>query len=175
MVTLILIALLLPLIGGAALPLFRPQDGEGARRLCGGGGAGDLRAGVDDVALRDGARYDLFTLMDELTFSFRLDGMSCVFAGLISLLWPLASLYGFEYMTHEERPNTFFAYYTMTYGVTLANALAGEPVHALCVLRMPDDDHPAACHPQAGRGLHPRRTQVRGLLHRRARRWASSP
>ena len=52
--------------------------------------------------------------------------MSKVFAGLVSFLWPLASLYGFEYMRHENRPNAFFAYYTMSYGVTLAVALAGN-------------------------------------------------
>ncbi len=126
MVTLILIALLLPLVGGAALPLFRFRTVK-ARGIYVEAVVLTTSALVwGMIALRDGARYDLFTLMDALTLSFRLDGMSCVFAGLISLLWPLASLYGFEYMTHEERPNTFFAYYTMSYGVTLAIAMAAN-------------------------------------------------
>lgn len=70
--------------------------------------------------------YPLYTILDGMTLSFRLDGMSCVFAGLVSVLWPLASLYGFEYMTHEEHPTAFFTFYTMTYGVTLAVAAAAN-------------------------------------------------
>lgn len=59
---------------------------------------------------------------------FRLDGLGKVFAGLIAFLWPFATLYAFEYMRHGERENTFFAYYTMTYGVTAGIAFAGNMV-----------------------------------------------
>ncbi len=62
------------------------------------------------------------------------DGMSFSFAGLVSILWPLASLYGFEYMQHEERPNTFFSSYTMSYAVTLAVVLANLfSLYVFCV------------------------------------------
>ena len=59
-----------------------------------------------------------------LEIKFRLDGCGMVFAGLIAFLWPLAVLYAFEYM--EERQNTFFAFYVMTYGVTTGIAFAGN-------------------------------------------------
>ena len=49
-----------------------------------------------------------------------------VFAGLIAFLWPLATLYALEYMRKEQRKSEFFAYYTMTYGVTAGVALAGN-------------------------------------------------
>lgn len=123
---LLYLTLLLPLLGGALLPLFRFK-GLKSRGIY-----------VETVVIatsilvwtllltRTDTRYDLFTVMNGLTLSFKVDGMSCVFAGLISVLWSLASLYGFEYMTHEERPNTFFAFYTMTYGITLAVALAAN-------------------------------------------------
>lgn len=62
----------------------------------------------------------------DLNISFRVDGMSMVFAGLVSGLWPLATLYAFEYMTKEHHENTFFLFYTMTYGVTLGIALAAN-------------------------------------------------
>ena len=42
-----------------------------------------------------------------------------VFGGLVSALWPLATLYAFEYMTKEEHEKVFFMFYTMTYSVTL--------------------------------------------------------
>ena len=68
----------------------------------------------------------LFSLSEKLPFTLRADGLACFFAGLVSLLWPLACLYAFEYMEHERRRNTFFAFYTMTYGVTLGVAFAGN-------------------------------------------------
>lgn len=51
--------------------------------------------------------------------SFGLDKMGKVFLGLMAFLWPLAALYASEYMEHEERENSFFAFYTMTYGVMI--------------------------------------------------------
>ncbi len=124
--TLLLLAVLLPLVGGAVLPLFRFQQ-ERPRSLY-----------VEAVVLVTSAltwwaiclspegELPLLRMTDTLTLTLHLDGMSKVFAGLVSFLWPLASLYGFEYMRHENRPNAFFAYYTMSYGVTLAVALAGN-------------------------------------------------
>ena len=64
----------------------------------------------------------------DLSICFKVDGMGMVFAGLVSALWPFATLYAFEYMEHEERRNTFFAFYLMTYGVTVGIALAGTLV-----------------------------------------------
>ena len=61
-----------------------------------------------------------------LNISFRVDGMSMVFAGLVSALWPFATLYAFEYMTKEEHENIFFLFYTVTYGVTLGIAFAAN-------------------------------------------------
>jgi len=61
-----------------------------------------------------------------LNVSFRVDGMSMVFAGLVSALWPFATLYAFEYMTKERHENVFFLFYTLTYGVTLGIAFAAN-------------------------------------------------
>lgn len=61
-----------------------------------------------------------------LSIAFKIDGMAMVFAGLISFLWPLATLFAFEYMTKEEHEKVFFMFYTMTYGVTLGISLAAN-------------------------------------------------
>lgn len=61
-----------------------------------------------------------------LSIGFKVDGMSMVFAGLVSALWPFATLYAFEYMTKEEHEKIFFTFYTMTYGVTLGIALSAN-------------------------------------------------
>ena len=65
---------------------------------------------------------NIFTLANftgNLSISFDVDGMGMVFGGLVSALWPLATLYAFEYMTKEEHEKMFFMFYTMTYSVTL--------------------------------------------------------
>lgn len=62
----------------------------------------------------------------DLALQFHMDGLAMVFAGLVATLWPLATLYAFEYMTKEEHEKMFFMFYTMTYGVTLGIALAGN-------------------------------------------------
>ena len=79
--------------------------------------------------LLTGSQEEAFTLAKftgNLTITFKIDGLSMVFAGLVSALWPFATLYAFEYMTKEEHEKTFFAFYTMTYGVTLGIAMAGN-------------------------------------------------
>ncbi len=70
----------------------------------------------------------LFRLYGQLTVMFRMDRMGSFFAGLVAFLWPLATLYAFEYMEHDERRPAFFAFYTISYGVTLGVALAGNLV-----------------------------------------------
>lgn len=71
----------------------------------------------------------IFTLANftgNLSISFRVDGMSMIFGGLVSALWPLATLYAFEYMTKEEHEKIFFMFYTMTYGVTLGISMSAN-------------------------------------------------
>ena len=70
--------------------------------------------------------FTLITFSGSLSLAFRLDGLACVFGGLIAFLWPLSTLYAFGYMRHEERENTFFAFYLLSYGVTMAIATAAN-------------------------------------------------
>lgn len=66
----------------------------------------------------------LLWLDSELSFAFRMDGLSRVFALIVSILWPIAVLYSFEYMSLEKDKNRFFAFYTITYGVVMGIAEA---------------------------------------------------
>ncbi|MDO4188030.1 MAG: proton-conducting transporter membrane subunit [Lachnospiraceae bacterium] len=72
----------------------------------------------------NGEVFTLANFTGGLYIAFKIDGLSKVFAGLVSFLWPLATLYAFEYMTKEEREDSFFMFYTMTYGVTLGIAMS---------------------------------------------------
>ena len=69
-----------------------------------------------------------FTLLPGLPVAFMIDGVGGVFTAIVALLWPLATLYGFEYMEHEGGENHFFALYTITYGVTLGISMAANVV-----------------------------------------------
>ncbi len=66
----------------------------------------------------------VFRFMHDLSITLRLDGPGAVFAGLVAFLWPFAELYSFEYMERQENAESFFLFYTATYGVTLGVALS---------------------------------------------------
>jgi multicomponent Na+:H+ antiporter subunit D len=80
--------------------------------------------------------FTLFRFTGDLSISFQIDGLSTVFAGLISALWPLATLYSFEYMKHEGHEKVFFMFYVVTFGVTLGIALSDNIVTMYCFYEM---------------------------------------
>lgn len=125
---------LLPIAGGMALLVMNhiPTGTEGGYRrlelMTGGITLANslIIAWLIAAKAGTGEQAVLFKLYGDLKVMFRLDGMGSVFAGLIAFLWPLAVLYSFEYMRHEERREVFFAYYLMTYGVTVGIAFSGN-------------------------------------------------
>ena len=123
---LIFLTLLVPLIAGAAMAFIRFPSGK-ARAIYVESAVCLTSLMVLSLLLtRTQETVILYNLMEKLPLAFRLDGPACVFAGLVAVLWPIASLYAFEYMKHEERDNTFMAWYTMTYAVTLAVAFSAN-------------------------------------------------
>ena len=122
----ILAAIALPILGSIGIPLlpFRKRN--------------RMLAYIETVvvatscivwALLYGGTTETFHVVhfvNDLSISFKIDGMTMVFAGLISILWPLATLYAFEYMTHENNEKSFFVFYVLTYGITLGIAFASD-------------------------------------------------
>ena len=122
----ILVAIVLPILGGIGIPLlpFRKRS-----HMLGFIESVVVATSLIVWALLLGGTTETFHVVhfvNDLSISFKIDGMTMVFAGLVAVLWPLASLYAFEYMTHEEHEKTFFLFYTMTYGVTLGIAFASD-------------------------------------------------
>ena len=122
----ILAAIALPVLGGIGIPLlpFRSR-----RWMMVYIQAVVIATSVTVWNLLLGGTTETFHVVhfvNDLSISFKIDGMTMVFAGLVALLWPLATLYAFEYMTHEAREKTFFMFYTVTYGVTLGIAFASD-------------------------------------------------
>ena len=124
----ILAAILLPILGGAAVPLlpFRKR----MQMLVYIEAVVLLTSCIVGALLLEGttSTFHVIHFVNNLSISFKTDGLTMVFAGLVAVLWPLATLYAFEYMTHEEREKSFFMFYTMTYGVTLGIAFASDIV-----------------------------------------------
>ena len=123
---LIILTLLVPLLGGAAMSFLRFQSGK-ARAIYVESVVCLTSLMVLSLLLtRTQETLVLYYLIDKLPLAFRLDGPACLFAGLVALLWPIASLYAFEYMKHEERENSFLTWYTMSYAATLAVAFSAN-------------------------------------------------
>lgn len=75
---------------------------------------------------RPAGTFTMLKFSGNLSVTFHIDGLATVFAGLVSLLWPLATLYSFEYMKHEKHEKIFFTFYVITYGVTLGIATSAN-------------------------------------------------
>jgi len=123
---LIILTLLVPLLGGAVMAFIRFPSGK-ARTIYVESVVCLTSLMVLSLLLtRTEETVVLYHLIDKLPLAFRLDGPACLFGGLVAVLWPIASLYAFEYMKHEERDNTFMAWYTMSYAATLAVAFSAN-------------------------------------------------
>ena len=122
----ILAAILLPVLGGLAIPLL-PFSQKRSMHLY-TEAVVLITSAIVWLLLAGGTTntFEVVHFVNDLSISFKIDGMTMVFAGLIAVLWPLATLYAFEYMEHEHHENAFFMFYIMTYGVTLGIAFASD-------------------------------------------------
>ena len=124
----ILAAILLPLLGGLRL-LLRPSVSDRDRVLWTAGTACAASAIVWIIILtigRRGYHHTLLQFPSGFSIVFGTDGMACVFAGMLAVMWPLALMYAFSYMREDARKDRFFAFYLGTYGITLGVAFAGN-------------------------------------------------
>ena len=122
-----LLPILFPACAGAGLLVLRPHS----RRLrqdyvLGSACITAVLALYAVFRLYGGEVFQLLSLGDRLSIAFRVDGLSCVFAVLVALLWPLACLYAVEYMSREGGENRFFAFYLASFGVTLGIAFSAN-------------------------------------------------
>lgn len=120
------IVVLLPVLAGALIP-FIPFKSRTQMMVYIEGMV--LLTSVLSIAMLLNPPQDTFVLFrftGNLSISFRLDGLGTVFAAIVSVLWPLATLYAFEYMKHEGHEKYFFMFYVITFGVTLGIALAED-------------------------------------------------
>lgn len=120
------IVVLLPMLGGVLVPLLPFRNRK--QMLIYIGSVIGINAILVFLMLANPPQdaLILFKFTGNLSVSFRLDGLGSVFAGMVSFLWPLATLYSFEYMEKEKHEKVFFLFYMITFGVTLGIALAED-------------------------------------------------
>ena len=122
----ILIVIMLPILGGALLPLFDFNVRKIREYYV---LAIVIATSVFCLSLISGAErteFVLYHLTSTIDIAFRIDRFGSVFALLVSVLWPLATLYAFEYMRHYQKRNRFFGFFTMSFGITLGVAFSAN-------------------------------------------------
>ncbi len=84
------------------------------------------------VAFNTHDTFIIAVFTEKISLGFKIDGIGNVFTLIIALLWPISTLYAFEYMSHERHTKIFFMFFTMTFGVTLGIAMAKDLVTMYC-------------------------------------------
>lgn len=82
------------------------------------------------LALKEcsGTSFVLFDLTSTLPVKFSVDGISILFAAVVSIVWVAAGFFSFEYMKHEQNEKRYYGFYLLVYGVLIALCFAGNLV-----------------------------------------------
>lgn len=129
---LLIFPIAVPVIGGAALYMLNPKSTKLRNAFV---MAVISASSLLSLCLILFCRNESFVLLhftNALTFEMRLDGLGRFFAAVISALWPLTAVYAFSYMRGEERQNTFFSFFTISFGTALGVAAAGNMLTMYC-------------------------------------------
>ena len=122
----LLLPVLIPLLAGVTLFLFPFRNGRSRDGFTSAAVLVNSFLIFLLILSRPAETLRLVSLTKTITLALRLDGLGVVFLALIGFLWPLASFYAYEYMEHEENLPRFFAFYTLSYGVTAGIALSAN-------------------------------------------------
>ena len=122
----LIIPILMPIAGGAALLLLHPETDRFRAWYCEAFAL--LTTALVWISFRTAGEepVEVYSFTSGFSIDFRLDGPARLFAGMVSLMWPPALLYAFSYMEEDRRKNLFFSFYLMTYGITLGVAFASN-------------------------------------------------
>lgn len=122
-----LLPIFAPILFGALIPLFHFKTARARQSYVSAVAIGNtlLMFFVMFIVCPEGD-FMLLNMAEKLSISFHVDGLGCVFGSLVAILWPIATFYAFEYMKHEGKENTFFTFFTMTYGITVGIAFASN-------------------------------------------------
>ena len=126
-----LFSVLFPILAGAALFIWRPTDRIIRNRY-------SITVVLITSALVLGTALcswlygpeamtvTLIKMSKHLVFEFAPDKVSLVFGCIIGVLWPVTTIYAFNYMEHEGNDNMFFGFFIITFGVVAGIAYSAN-------------------------------------------------
>lgn len=124
----ILLSILVPVAAGLFLLLM--PEWKNRKSLCvytafflllaAGLVTGVLLAAPDNVPLT------VFNLTKTLPIFFKIDGVGRFFAVLTTIVWLLAGLYAFSYMSRERKENRYYGFYLIVYGILIGLDFSGN-------------------------------------------------
>ena len=120
---LLLACILFPVLAGCALPRLFPQ--KKARRAAFGAGM-VLSDGLCLACALWGKSVTLARPTDTMVIAFSLDSLGKVFLLAGAVLYTAACFYALGYMDHEEREETFFSFYLVSFGALAAVGMASN-------------------------------------------------
>ncbi|MBQ3758347.1 MAG: hypothetical protein II876_02695 [Synergistaceae bacterium] len=68
----------------------------------------------------------LWRITDTLSIAFRLDYPARAFSCLVAFVWPLVTIYAFEYLRRRPPVDRFYAFFLSTFGILIGVACAGN-------------------------------------------------
>lgn len=115
----IFISILIPVFTGLILLL--GPEWKNRKQLCAFTAAALLLSavsvGVTLAAAKDNGTVTLFNLAQGLPILFKIDGVGRFFAVLTCVVWVLAGVYSFIYMSHEQKEKRYYGFYLLSYAV----------------------------------------------------------
>lgn len=128
MKTILIITILFPILMGVLMPFMHFHEGVNKKRniyvfssIC----LSSIFV-LLTIYLNRFETYPLIELLKNMPIAFKVDQLSIVFLLLIALLWPLTTLYAFEYMEHEGKETKFYSFFMITYGVVIGLAASSN-------------------------------------------------
>ncbi len=113
----LLLPILVPVIGGCLLWLFKCFDNRKTRNIYVGLMLLISAAVTLYITYTCEGTLVLWKITDTASLTLRCDGITKFFATLMSLVWVTVGFYAFDYMQHEENEKRFFAFYLIVMGV----------------------------------------------------------
>ena len=124
----IFISILIPVCTGLILLL--GPEWKNRKLLCAYAAAALLLSavltGITMAVTGENVTISLFNLTQSLPILFKIDGVSRFFAVITAIVWVLAGIYSFIYMSHEQKEKTYHGFYLLSYAALIGLEFSGN-------------------------------------------------
>ena len=110
------LVILLPLVGGAILPLLRLKEKKRLHAYVLAVLLAEAAAVTALLAAPAGTELRLFAMSETLVLALRMDGISKLFLAVAAYGFLVTAVYGFRYLAHGEREDSFYVWFLLSLG-----------------------------------------------------------